>query len=168
MAIKSNGKRKRTDPAHNEAYSDPFPTSSENLLSASYDMTYSEPPIPSSDLTLEESAQLDRLNKDLDSTLQALETALHQRDEALSNLPSELISSSSEDTALSSDLGTPNSMPDTEKIERCKAVIDTYVRGLHEFNEMKDLAQGLAGLVAERRGVRMQELMKEYGIGNGE
>ncbi|KAL9090132.1 MAG: hypothetical protein Q9165_005412 [Trypethelium subeluteriae] len=111
---------------------------------------------------------LDRLHKDLNSTLQALETALHERNEALSNLPFQLVSSSSTDKRLSSDHNTPDSTPDAEKIQRCKAIIDTYVRSLHDFNEMKDLAQGLVGLVAERRGVRMQELLKEYGVGNGE
>jgi len=38
-----------------------------------------------------------------------------------------------------------------------------HVRNLQEYNEIKDIAQGLIGLIAEQRDVRVVDVMKEIG-----
>ena len=38
-----------------------------------------------------------------------------------------------------------------------------HVRELQKYNEIKDIAQGLIGLIAEQRGVRVVDVMKEIG-----
>ena len=36
---------------------------------------------------------------------------------------------------------------------------------LHAYNEIKDVGQGLMGLIADSRGVRVREVMEEMGVG---
>lgn len=36
---------------------------------------------------------------------------------------------------------------------------------LHAYNEIKDVGQGLIGLIADSRGVRVREVMEEMGVG---
>ena len=35
---------------------------------------------------------------------------------------------------------------------------------LHAYNEIKDVGQGLIGLIADSRGVRVKEVMEEMGV----
>ncbi|OOF92229.1 hypothetical protein ASPCADRAFT_9092 [Aspergillus carbonarius ITEM 5010] len=39
-----------------------------------------------------------------------------------------------------------------------------HIRLLHEYNEIKDIAQGLMGLIADARGVRQVDVQREYGV----
>lgn len=61
-------------------------------------------------------------------------------------------------TILSScvDLTIPRNDP-SETVKR-------HIRLLHEYNEIKDIAQGLMGLIAEARGVRHVDVQQEYGV----
>ncbi|OOQ87640.1 Mating-type switching protein swi5 [Penicillium brasilianum] len=42
--------------------------------------------------------------------------------------------------------------------------VKRHIRLLHEYNEIKDIAQGLMGLIAEARGVRQVDVQREYGV----
>lgn len=42
--------------------------------------------------------------------------------------------------------------------------VQRHIRLLHEYNEIKDVALGLMGLIAEARGVRLVEVQREYGV----
>ncbi|KAJ5728064.1 DNA repair protein SWI5 [Penicillium malachiteum] len=42
--------------------------------------------------------------------------------------------------------------------------VQRHIRLLHEYNEIKDVAQGLMGLIADAKGVRVVEIHKEYGV----
>ncbi|KAJ5150470.1 uncharacterized protein N7500_010659 [Penicillium coprophilum] len=39
-----------------------------------------------------------------------------------------------------------------------------YTQLLHEYNDIKDVGQGLMGLLAEARGMRQVEVEKEFGV----
>lgn len=41
--------------------------------------------------------------------------------------------------------------------------VKQHIRLLHDYNEIKDVAQGLMGLIAEARGVRQIEVQREFG-----
>jgi DNA repair protein Swi5/Sae3 len=45
------------------------------------------------------------------------------------------------------------------------ATVKRHIRLLHEYNEIKDVGQGLMGLIAEGRGVRQIEVEREFGVG---
>ena len=36
---------------------------------------------------------------------------------------------------------------------------------LHDYNDIKDVGQGLLGMIADNRGVRVGELYEEFGVG---
>ncbi|GLB06908.1 hypothetical protein AtubIFM57258_002227 [Aspergillus tubingensis] len=42
--------------------------------------------------------------------------------------------------------------------------VKRHIRLLHEYNEIKDIAQGLMGLIADARGVRQVDVQREYGL----
>ena len=67
---------------------------------------------------------------------------------------------------------TPSSIPKFSKGEEeaiiihAKMVIKEHIARLHAYNEIKDVAQGLMGMVADARGVRVAELYEggEFGV----
>ncbi|OAX81376.1 hypothetical protein ACJ72_04278 [Emergomyces africanus] len=48
------------------------------------------------------------------------------------------------------------------------AIVQRHIRLLHEYNEIKDIGQGLMGLIAEARGVRHVDVQREFGVGDGD
>ncbi|GLI76703.1 hypothetical protein PoHVEF18_004980 [Penicillium ochrochloron] len=42
--------------------------------------------------------------------------------------------------------------------------VKRHIRLLHDYNEIKDIAQGLMGLIAEARGVRHVDVQRGYGV----
>lgn len=42
-------------------------------------------------------------------------------------------------------------------------MVKRHICLLHDYNEIKDVAQGLMGLIAEARGVRQIEVQMEFG-----
>ncbi|KAF2847245.1 Swi5-domain-containing protein [Plenodomus tracheiphilus IPT5] len=43
-------------------------------------------------------------------------------------------------------------------------IVKEHIKLLHEYNELKDMGQGLMGLIADQRGVRIVEVQDEFGI----
>ncbi|PWY70199.1 DUF1337 domain protein [Aspergillus heteromorphus CBS 117.55] len=42
--------------------------------------------------------------------------------------------------------------------------VQHHIRLLHEYNEIKDIGQGLMGLIADARGVRQIDVQREFGL----
>ncbi|EKV05058.1 DNA repair protein Swi5/Sae3, putative [Penicillium digitatum PHI26] len=45
-----------------------------------------------------------------------------------------------------------------------KTTCERYTQRLHEYNDIKDVGQGLMGLLADARGVRQVEVEREFGV----
>jgi len=43
-------------------------------------------------------------------------------------------------------------------------MVKDHIKLLHEYNELKDVGQGLMGLIADQRGVRIIEVQEEFGV----
>ena len=75
-------------------------------------------------------------------------------------------------STLPSGLSMPDSWTEEEKtksaLSTANAVINEHITLLHKYNEIKDIAQGLMGLIAESRGVRVKVVMEEFGMGEGD
>jgi hypothetical protein len=47
-------------------------------------------------------------------------------------------------------------------------IIKQHINLLHEYNEIKDVAQGLIGMIADQRGVRVVDCQSEFGVDAGD
>ncbi|RDL39318.1 uncharacterized protein BP5553_03658 [Venustampulla echinocandica] len=43
--------------------------------------------------------------------------------------------------------------------------VKSHIKLLHDYNDIRDVGQGLIGMIADNRGVRVGELYKEFGVG---
>lgn len=58
------------------------------------------------------------------------------------------------------------SQPDEPALQaQAEAIVKRHIGLLHAYNEIKDVGQGLIGLIADSRGVRVREVMEEMGVG---
>ncbi|PLB34680.1 SWI5/SAE3 family protein [Aspergillus candidus] len=46
------------------------------------------------------------------------------------------------------------------------ATVRRHIRLLHDYNEIKDIAQGLMGLLADARGERQIDVQRGFGVGD--
>ncbi|TGO44112.1 hypothetical protein BCON_0601g00030 [Botryotinia convoluta] len=54
----------------------------------------------------------------------------------------------------------------TEGLEKpAKQTVKRHIKLLHDYNDIKDVGQGLLGMIADNRGVRVGELYEEFGVG---
>ncbi|KAF2742250.1 Swi5-domain-containing protein, partial [Sporormia fimetaria CBS 119925] len=53
---------------------------------------------------------------------------------------------------------------DAEVMGAAHKIVKKHIKLLHEYNEIKDVGQGLMGLIADQRGVRIIEIQEEFGI----
>jgi hypothetical protein len=103
--------------------------------------------------------------------LQALQQKKANLESTLSTLQAQkaaLVTSAT----LPSGLAMPGSWTEEEKtksaLATANATIKEHISLLHKYNEIKDIAQGLMGLIAESRGVRVKVVMEEYEMGEGD
>ncbi|KAJ4354089.1 uncharacterized protein N0V89_005822 [Didymosphaeria variabile] len=58
-----------------------------------------------------------------------------------------------------------NSEPtDSDVMAAAHKINKKHIKLLHEYNEMKDVGQGLMGLIADQRGVRIVEVQDDFGV----
>lgn len=75
------------------------------------------------------------------------------------------ISSSASSTASLGAVKDPRGSEDDEAtLDLAKTVINRHIKLLHTYNEIRDIGQGLMGLIADARGVRIKEVQEEFGI----
>lgn len=63
-------------------------------------------------------------------------------------------------------------LPDDEllasALKSSSVVIKGHITLLHKYNEIKDIGQGLMGLIADKRDCRIVGVMEEFGVGEGD
>jgi len=45
-----------------------------------------------------------------------------------------------------------------------RQIIKDHIGRLHRYNEIRDVGQGLIGMIADQRGVRISECYDEFGV----
>lgn len=69
---------------------------------------------------------------------------------------------------LPSGLDMPSDWTEEQKSKQAlataNATVQEHIAFLHRYNEIKDIGQGLMGLVADKRGVRIAAVMEEFGM----
>jgi hypothetical protein len=53
---------------------------------------------------------------------------------------------------------------DAEVTSAANKIVKEHIKLLHEYNELKDVGQGMMGLIADQRGSRIAEVQEEFGI----
>ncbi|KAH7087844.1 Swi5-domain-containing protein [Paraphoma chrysanthemicola] len=53
---------------------------------------------------------------------------------------------------------------ESEIVAAANKIVKDHIKLLHEYNELKDVGQGLMGLIADQRGVRIVEVQEEFGV----
>lgn len=43
-----------------------------------------------------------------------------------------------------------------------------HIKLLHNYNEIRDIGQGLMGIIADNRGVRVSEVYRDFDLGEGD
>jgi hypothetical protein len=71
-----------------------------------------------------------------------------------------------EETATSSAgmSGDEDEPTEADVMAAANKIVKDHIKLLHEYNELKDVGQGLMGLIADQRGVRIVEVQEEFGI----
>lgn len=69
---------------------------------------------------------------------------------------------------LPSGLDMPAEWTEEQKSKQALAtangIIKEHIALLHDYNEIKDIGQGLMGLIADKRGVRQKVVMEDFGM----
>ncbi|KAJ4358915.1 hypothetical protein N0V95_002621 [Ascochyta clinopodiicola] len=65
------------------------------------------------------------------------------------------------DIEMSDDDGEPTEADITAAANK---MVKEHIKLLHEYNELKDVGQGLMGLIADQRGVRIVEIQDKFGL----
>ncbi|KAK4543091.1 hypothetical protein LTR36_005868 [Oleoguttula mirabilis] len=134
--------------------SSPAPAKQDNETAASQQSTDSKPTSPPPPPPNPRLAALTAKYATLQATLTSLQ---HQR--------SALIA----EAKLPSGLAMPAEWSEEQKTKQAfstaNAVIKEHIGLLHKYNEMKDIGQGLMGMIADKRGVRVGTVMEEFEMG---
>ncbi|KAF2999352.1 hypothetical protein E8E13_005834 [Curvularia kusanoi] len=70
-----------------------------------------------------------------------------------------------ENQAADMDISDDDAEPtDAEVTSAANKIVKEHIKLLHEYNELKDVGQGLMGLIADQRGSRIVEVQEEFGI----
>ena len=49
-----------------------------------------------------------------------------------------------------------------------QATVKAHIKLLHDYNEIRDVGQGLMGIIADTKGVRVRDVYQEFGVGEGD
>jgi len=58
----------------------------------------------------------------------------------------------------------PHVLNEEAVMAAARAITKRHISLLHTYNEIRDIGQGLMGLIADSRGVRIKEVQEEFGI----
>ncbi|KOS41880.1 hypothetical protein ACN38_g7271 [Penicillium nordicum] len=88
------------------------------------------------------------------------ETKPYRDQQRIATLRSSIASLEAKHARLEADLASVT----TQLKDNPNTTCERYTQLLHEYNDIKDVGQGLMGLLADARGVRQIEVEKEFGV----
>lgn len=110
------------------------------------------PALAPSPRTLKLQSQISALQSQIATTQENL-------DDALAKLQNQLSTNTAKFPAGSA---SPQNQAETQA--EAEAIVKRHIKLLHAYHEIKDVGQGLMGLIADARGVRLKEVMEEMGV----
>lgn len=49
-----------------------------------------------------------------------------------------------------------------------QATVKAHIKLLHDYNEIRDVGQGIMGIIADSRGVRVKQVYQDFDVGEGD
>lgn len=49
-----------------------------------------------------------------------------------------------------------------------QATVKAHIKLLHDYNEIRDIGQGLMGVIADNRGVRVSDVYRDFDVDEGD
>lgn len=49
-----------------------------------------------------------------------------------------------------------------------QATVKAHIKLLHNYNEIRDVGQGLMGIIADNRGVQVRDVYRDFDVGEGD
>lgn len=49
-----------------------------------------------------------------------------------------------------------------------QATVKAHIKLLHDYNEIRDIGQGLMGIIADNKGVRVRDVYRDFDVGEGD
>lgn len=120
-----------------------------------------EPPKPTT-ATIEQGQMPVRSSQE--TTLAELKAQRAALIASLAVLPNLQELTTSSETSEAASQSASAEMTDSEIMAAANRIVKKHIKLLHEYNEIKDVGQGLMGLIAEQRGARIVEIQDEFGI----
>ncbi|KAF2272294.1 uncharacterized protein EI97DRAFT_229415 [Westerdykella ornata] len=97
--------------------------------------------------------------------LKAQRSALIAALAAIPSIQEIIVENNDNDTSSTASAPLDSGPTDADVMTAANQVVKKHIKLLHEYNEIKDVGQGLMGLIADQRGVRIVEVQEEFGIG---
>jgi len=99
---------------------------------------------------------------------QKLQTQLSTLHNSINNTQGRLTSTLSTLTSISPI--PPQAVPPLDsqlqlQVNHAEAILARHIRLLHQYNAIKDIGLGLMGLIADKEGKRLKDVMEERGVG---
>ncbi|KAG2412705.1 hypothetical protein HFD88_010262 [Aspergillus terreus] len=101
-------------------------------------------------------------SQDLHPTSSTAENGNVQREKRLNALRTSIAELESQAEQLESQIASVKSQLKDDPA----VTVQRHIRLLHDYNEIKDIGQGLMGLIADARGMRQIDVQKEFGVGD--
>ena len=65
-------------------------------------------------------------------------------------------------------LCSPSNISSLPSTKDAQAKVKAHIKLLHDYNEIRDVGQGLMGIIADNRGVRVIDIYNDFGVGEGD
>ncbi|EED18246.1 DNA repair protein Swi5/Sae3, putative [Talaromyces stipitatus ATCC 10500] len=94
-------------------------------------------------------------DSDMERHTTQLNEKMNSLQSTITNLENQIATLQSQLQEATSKLRSPNAPSQT---------VQNHIRLLHDYNEIRDIGQGLLSLIAEKRGVRYKDVLEEFGV----
>lgn len=105
--------------------------------------------------------QIESTRRQLDAVCETLRT-----DKDFAGAPSILpiTNDTTKDTDVSPQLSPSCDLSNEQIVEKARTMVNGHIKSLTKYNQLKDIAMSLSELIAEHKGIRVSEVLRDEGV----